>query len=77
VVKEVARFFGISPRFPSDRYMVRNAMGEPAKAVYYTSSLVRDILVLSEGRGSKFLHGSVKMFVKQDAPLAEVCRWRI
>ncbi|KAL1844848.1 hypothetical protein VTK73DRAFT_1682 [Phialemonium thermophilum] len=57
--------------------MVRNATGEPAKSIYYTSALVRDILVLNEGRGVKFIHGGVKMFVKQDAPSAEVCRWRI
>jgi multisite-specific tRNA:(cytosine-C5)-methyltransferase len=77
VIKDVTKFYGISPRFPTDRYMVRNAMGEPAKAIYYTSALVRDILTLNEGRGAKFIHGGVKMFVKQDAPSAEVCRWRI
>ncbi|OIW32454.1 S-adenosyl-L-methionine-dependent methyltransferase [Coniochaeta ligniaria NRRL 30616] len=77
VIKDVTRFYGISPRFPTDRYMVRNAMGEPAKAIYYTSALVRDLLTLNEGRGGKFIHGGVKMFVKQDAPSAEVCRWRI
>lgn len=77
VIKDVTKFYGISPRFPTDRYMVRNALGEPAKAIYYTSALVRDILTLNEGRGAKFIHGGVKMFVKQDAPSAEVCRWRI
>lgn len=77
VIRNVSEFYKISPRFPSDRYMVRNALGEPAKAIYYTSALVRDILVLNEGRGVKFVHGGVKMFVKQDAPSAEVCRWRI
>ncbi|KAH8912823.1 S-adenosyl-L-methionine-dependent methyltransferase [Coniochaeta sp. PMI_546] len=77
VIKDVTAFYGISPRFPTDRYMVRNAMGEPAKAIYYTSALVRDLLTLNEGRGAKFIHGGVKMFVKQDAPSAEVCRWRI
>jgi multisite-specific tRNA:(cytosine-C5)-methyltransferase len=77
VIKDVTKFYGISPRFPTDRYMVRNAMGEPAKAIYYTSALVRDILTMNEGRGAKFIHGGVKMFVKQDAPSAEVCRWRI
>lgn len=77
VIKSVNEFYKISPRFPSDRYMVRNALGEPAKAVYYTSGLVRDILVMNEGRGVKFVHGGVKMFVKQDAPSADVCRWRI
>ena len=77
VINNVAEFYKISPRFPSDRYMVRNALGEPAKAIYYTSALVRDILIYNEGRGVKFIHGGVKMFVKQDSPSADVCRWRI
>lgn len=77
VIQNVTQFYRISPRFPKDRFMVRNAMGEPAKSIYYTSALVRDILVHNEGRGVKFVHGGVKMFVKQDSPSAEVCRWRI
>lgn len=77
VIKNVQKFYNISPRFPSDRFMVRNASGEPAKAVYYTSALVRDVLASNEGRSVKFVHGGVKMFMKQDAPSADVCRWRI
>lgn len=77
VIENIKKFYKISDRFPSDRYMVRNATGEPAKAIYYTSALLRDILVENEGRGVKFVHGGVKMFMKQDAPSAEVCRWRI
>lgn len=77
VIKTAQEFYQISPRFPADRFMVRNAMGEPAKAVYYTSALVRDVLTANEGRSAKFVHGGVKMFMKQDAPSAEVCRWRI
>ncbi|KAI1083555.1 S-adenosyl-L-methionine-dependent methyltransferase [Whalleya microplaca] len=77
VIQSIQSFYKVSPRFPSDRFMVRNAMGEPAKAVYYTSALLRDILVENEGRGVKFVHGGVKMFMKQEAPSAEVCRWRI
>lgn len=77
IIKGIQDFYQISPRFPTDRYMVRNATGEPAKAIYYTSALLRDILTENEGRGVKFVHGGVKMFMKQDAPSAEVCRWRI
>lgn len=77
IIGNIEAFYKISSRFPSDRYMVRNATGEPAKAIYYTSALLRDILVENEGRGVKFVHGGVKMFMKQDAPSAEVCRWRI
>lgn len=77
VIQQIKKFYQLSPRFPDDRYMVRNAMGEPAKAVYYTTALMRDILTENEGRGVRFVHGGVKMFMKQDAPSAEVCRWRI
>lgn len=77
VVRDICSFYNISPRFPSDRFMVRNALGEPAKAIYYSSQLVREILVENEGRGVKFIHGGLKMFMKQDSPSAEVCRWRI
>ncbi|KAI1105816.1 S-adenosyl-L-methionine-dependent methyltransferase [Jackrogersella minutella] len=77
VIQDIQRFYKISPRFPADRFMVRNATGEPAKAIYYTSALLRDILTENEGRGVKFVHGGVKMFMKQDAPSAEVCKWRI
>lgn len=77
VIQNIKTFYNLSPRFPDGRYMVRNTAGEPAKAIYYTSALVRDILVQNEGRGVKFVHAGVKMFMKQDAPSAEVCRWRI
>ena len=77
VIQNIKEFYRLSSRFPNDRYLVRNEMGEPAKGIYYTSALIRDILTLNEGRGIKFVHGGVRMFMKQEAPSAEVCRWRI
>ncbi|KAF4126642.1 multisite-specific tRNA:(cytosine-C5)-methyltransferase [Geosmithia morbida] len=77
VIQNIKEFYKISPRFPDDRYMVRNAMGEPAKAIYYTTALMRDIFTENEGRGIKFVHGGVRMYMKQDAPSADVCRWRV
>lgn len=77
VIQNIQEFYKLSSRFPSDRFLVRNEMGEPAKGIYYTSALIRDILNINEGRGIKFVHGGVRMFMKQDAPSAEVCRWRI
>ncbi|KAL6881189.1 S-adenosyl-L-methionine-dependent methyltransferase [Trichoderma novae-zelandiae] len=76
-IQNIKEFYKLSSRFPTDRYMVRNEMGEPAKAIYYTTALTRDILTENEGRGLKFIHGGVRMFMKQDAPSAEVCCWRI
>ena len=77
VIQNIKEFYSISTRFPDNRYMVRNELGEPAKAIYYTTALMRDILTENEGRGVRFVHGGVRMFMKQDAPSAEVCRWRI
>jgi len=57
--------------------MVRNAMGNPVKTIYYTSTLAREILTENEGKGLKFVHCGVKMFVKQDVQKVGVCKWRI
>ncbi len=70
-------FYQLSPRFPRDRFMVRNATGNPVKTIYYTSTLARNILVENEGKGMKFVHCGIKMFVKQDVQKVGVCKWRI
>lgn len=76
-VQGINDFYHLSPRFPRDRFMVRNAMADPAKTIYYTSALIRDILVENEGKGIKFIHAGVRMFMKQDVQAEDVCRWRI
>ncbi|KAH6685683.1 NOL1/NOP2/sun family protein [Plectosphaerella plurivora] len=77
VLQNIKQFYSLSSRFPQDRFMIRNATGDPAKAIYYTSQLVKDVLEENEGRAVKFVHGGVKMFMKQDVPAPDVCRWRI
>lgn len=76
-INTVRTFYNISPRFPLDRFLVRNAMAEPAKTIYYTTSLIREILTENEGKGIKFIHGGVKMFMRQDVQSPAVCKWRI
>lgn len=76
-LESVFSFYQISSRFPRDRFMVRNASGNPVKAVYYTTALAKQILTKNEGRGMKFVHSGVKMFVKQDAQGQDICRWRV
>ena len=76
-LQSIYSFYHLSPRFPRDRFMVRNALGNPVKTIYYTSSLARTILVENEGKGMKFVHCGVKMFVKQDVQKPGVCKWRI
>ncbi|GAB7349355.1 hypothetical protein MBLNU459_g8485t1 [Dothideomycetes sp. NU459] len=70
-------FYELSDQFPRDRFMVRNASGNPVKAIYYTTALAKDILTKNEGRGMKFVHSGVKMFVKQDSQGQDICRWRV
>ncbi|KAM5482002.1 tRNA (cytosine-5-)-methyltransferase ncl1 [Microsporum audouinii] len=74
---EIFKYFRLSPQFPRDRFMVRNAEGRPAKTIYYTTVLARDILTENESTGMKFVHCGVKMFVKQDVQKPNVCPWRI
>ena len=76
-LQTIYRFYNLHPRFPRDRFMVRNALGNPVKTIYYTSELARSILTENEGKGIKFVHCGVKMFVKQDVQREDVCRWRI
>jgi multisite-specific tRNA:(cytosine-C5)-methyltransferase len=74
----ICAFYELHPAFPRDRFLVRNPAGDPVKGIYYSSQLVKDILQANEGRGMKFVHGGVKMFMKQDVQGQEgVCRWRI
>ena len=76
-IQNIFNFYDISPQFPRDRFMVRNAEGRLAKTIYYTSVLGRQILTENEGSGMKFVHCGIKMFVKQDVQSADVCPWRI
>lgn len=76
-LQSIYSFYNISPSFPRDRFMVRNASGNPVKTIYYTSTLARDILTENEGKGLRFVHCGIKMFVKQDVQKTGVCKWRI
>ena len=76
-LESIREFYNLSPHFPMDRFMVRNASGHPSKTTYYTSALARSILTLNEGKGIKFVHCGIKMFVRQDVQSEHVCKWRI
>ena len=76
-IQSIFNFYEISPQFPRDRFMVRNADGRLARTVYYSSALARDILTENQSAGIKFVHCGVKMFVKQDVQREDVCPWRI
>jgi multisite-specific tRNA:(cytosine-C5)-methyltransferase len=77
VLQNIFTSYDIDERFPHDRFLVRNADGIPAKKIYYTTALSKEILTENENKGIKFVHAGVTMFVKQEAQSTEVCRWRI
>ncbi|KKY18198.1 putative methyltransferase [Phaeomoniella chlamydospora] len=76
-LEQIRQFYKISSQFPSDRFMVRNAQGTASRNIYYTTALAKQILTENEGKGLKFVHSGVKMFVKQDVPNPDICPWRI
>lgn len=77
-LEAIFSFYELHPSFPRDRFLVRNPAGDPVKGIYYSSQLVKEILIANEGRGMKFVHAGVKMFMKQDVQgQLGVCRWRI
>jgi multisite-specific tRNA:(cytosine-C5)-methyltransferase len=77
-LESIYSFYNVHPSFPRNRFLVRNPSGDPVKGIYYSSTLVRDILTANEGRGFKFVHAGVKMFQKQDVQKQPgVCAWRI
>lgn len=76
-LERIYAFYELHPSFPRDRFLVRNPAGDPVKGIYYSSQLVKDILTANEGRGMKFVHGGVKMFMRQDSQGQDICRWRI
>jgi multisite-specific tRNA:(cytosine-C5)-methyltransferase len=62
-VANIMDFFGISERFPRDRFMVKNKEGLSLNKIYYTSELAKHILQQNKDRGMKFIHCGVVMFV--------------
>ncbi|KAI9848788.1 MAG: hypothetical protein M1838_000369 [Thelocarpon superellum] len=76
-LQKIYDFYGVSPLFPRDRFLVRNATGDPVKTIYYSSELAREILTENESKGIKFVHCGVKMFMRQDVQRIETCKWRI
>ncbi|KAF2277116.1 S-adenosyl-L-methionine-dependent methyltransferase [Westerdykella ornata] len=62
-VSDILSFFGISPRFPRDRFLVRNKEGLALNKMYYTSELAKTIITHNKDRGMRFIHCGVVMFV--------------
>ncbi|KAJ4371331.1 tRNA (cytosine-5-)-methyltransferase ncl1 [Neocucurbitaria cava] len=62
-IASIMNFFGISDRFPRDRFMVKNKEGLSLNKIYYTSAFAKTIISQNKDRGMKFIHCGVVMFV--------------
>lgn len=72
----VRKFFGLSAHFPTTDLFVRNATGEPLRAIYISSPLVRE--VLNRNPTIRLLNAGTRLFVRQPDPKSEAeCLWRI
>ncbi|KAK6527679.1 hypothetical protein TWF694_004660 [Orbilia ellipsospora] len=77
VLEVIRKFYDLSPYFPLNNFLVRNAEGIPVRTIYFTSTLARQVMTENEGRGVRFVHCGVKMFNKQEVQDPEACQWRI
>jgi multisite-specific tRNA:(cytosine-C5)-methyltransferase len=75
-IESIRKFFALSPTFPTDNLFVRNATGEPLRAIYITNSLVKQIL--HRNPTIRLLNAGTRLFVRQPDPKSGAdCLWRI
>ncbi|CAI6327186.1 unnamed protein product [Periconia digitata] len=78
-IAAILDFFGISSRFPRDRFMVKNKEGLLLNKLYYTSALAKTIISANKHRGMKFIHCGVITFVAHKIKDKDLMRapWRL
>ena len=73
---QIRNFFELSPNFPTSDLFVRNATGDPLRAIYITTSFVREII--ARNPSIRLLNAGTRLFVKQPDPKSGAeCLWRI
>lgn len=72
-------FFDIHPSFPVASLLVRNASGAPLRSIYFTSELVRSLLLANSYSRMRLISCGVKIFTRQDSGKTDTykCKWRI
>lgn len=83
-LKSITNYYGFTKHIYPDCFLSRNISGEPVRSLYYTSPLVKALLVHNESR-MKFVHAGIKMFNRQNvnniddgsAMAKDMCKWRI
>lgn len=66
-------YYNVADDFPKDCTLVRNATGEPLRAIYYVAPVIKNILQNNDKK-LRFIYTGVKLFVAQKS---DVCPWRI
>jgi multisite-specific tRNA:(cytosine-C5)-methyltransferase len=75
-ITNICKFFNMSPSFPTTDLFVRNATGEPLRAIYITSPLVQ--AVLERNPSIRLLNAGIRLFVRQPDPKSGAeCLWRV
>ena len=75
-IETIRKFFDLSPQFPTTNLFVRNATGDPLRAIYITTPLVQELL--QSNPKIRLLNAGARLFVKQPDPNCEIeCFWRI
>lgn len=78
-VKTCLEFFELSPDFPVESLLVRNAQGLPLRQIYFTSPLVRALLLSNSHARMRLISCGVKLFSRQDSGKDGTyrCKWRV
>lgn len=80
ILERHREFFDLHPSFPTSSLLVRNASGAPLRSIYFTSSLVRSLLLSNTYSRMRLISCGVKVFTRQDATSKDPiyrCKWRV
>lgn len=73
-------FFDLHPSFPTSSLLVRNASGAPLRSIYFTSALVRSLLLSNTYSRMRLISCGVKVFSRQESSTKDPiyrCKWRV
>ncbi|KDE06502.1 hypothetical protein MVLG_03154 [Microbotryum lychnidis-dioicae p1A1 Lamole] len=78
-VRIFSDFFDLSPLFPRENLLVRNAAGAPLRSIYFTSSSTRALLLSNSFTRMRLISCGVKIFTRQDSTRdgTYACKWRV
>ncbi|OLL26300.1 Multisite-specific tRNA:(cytosine-C(5))-methyltransferase [Neolecta irregularis DAH-3] len=75
VIRQIKNFYELDPSFNLTNFLVRNTMGEPTRGMYYTTPIIKSIIIANVPNKLHLVHAGIRMFAKQDTDAT--CNWRI